>query len=228
MVLRLMNFGPATLLNGDSVYQIAGALAGLTGTKVIAVVTAMSGVTDLLTESTRLGNYSSVYTKLLTIHTSAARRQGRNETARKVLIQDITAMLDSYRWLGKSLANRSPTPTEMNTIALLGEKLCALLIAASLQNRGVLAAALNASELLVVNGQPDTEATRARVKSRVVPLLSQGSIVIVTASLNADMAQAAARPSAVPLTCTTSLADATAPDEIWLWSDSETYTIQQG
>jgi aspartokinase len=228
MVLRLMNLSPAALNNGDSIYQIAGTLAGQAsaGAQIIAVITAMTGVTDLLIDSIRGGNYSSVYTKLLTSHTSAARRQGRDETARKVLIQDITNILDSYRWLGKSLANRSPTPTETDTIALLGEKLCARLLAASLQNRHLSAASFNAGELLVMNGQPDIEATRARVESRLIPLLNQGYIAVVTASTNTDMAQAAAHPQSAPLACTTALAACTSPDEIWLWSDSETYTVQ--
>lgn len=229
MVVRLMNFDPAVLNSGDSLYQIAGTLAEqASNAKVIAVVSAMTGVTDMLLESTRMSNYGNVYTKLLTSHTSAARRQGRDETARKVLIQDITDILDSYRWLGKSLANRTPTPAETDTIALLGEKLCARLLATSLQNRGVQATALNAGELLVTNGQPDLEATRARVQSRLDPLLNQGYVAVVTASTNAEMAQAASQPQTAPLDCTTRLATCTAPDEIWLWHDSETYTIQPG
>ena len=226
MVLRLMNFGPAALTSGDTLYQIAGMLAtqASDGTKVVAVVTAMSGVTEMLLESTRTGNYSNVYTKLLTAHTSAARRQGRDETARKVLIQDITDILDSYRWLGKSLANRTPTTTEMDTIALLGEKLCARLLAASLQNRRIQAAALNASELLVGT---DVQANRARIQSRLDPLLNQGYIGVVTASTNAELAQTAAQPQTMPLDCTSRIATCTAPDEIWLWTDGETYTVQK-
>lgn len=226
MVYHLMNLGPAALTSGDTLYQITGTLAAQAsgGTKIVAVVTAMLGVTEMLLESTRTGNYSNVYTKLLTAHTSAARRQGRDETARKVLIQDITDILDSYRWLGKSLANRTPTAAEMDSIALLGEKLCARLVAASLQNRRIQAAALNASELLVIN---DLEATRARTQSRLSPLLDQGYIVVVTASTNAEMAQATAQAQTTTLDCTTRIAACTAPDEIWLWLDSETYTIQK-
>ncbi len=228
MVLRLMNFSPAALNNGDSIYQITGTLAeqASAGTQIIAVVTAMLGVTDLLMDSIRGGNYSNVYTKLLTSHTSAARRQGRDETARKVLIQDITAMLDSYRWLGKSLANRSPTPGETDTIALLGEKLCARLVAASLQNRGISTVAFNAGEMLVMNGQPDIEATRAKVESRLNPLLSQGYCAVVTASTNVDMAQEAAHQQSGLLPCTSTLSGCMSPDEIWSWVDSETYTVQ--
>jgi aspartokinase len=227
MVLRVMNFSPAAMNNGDSLYQIAGTLAEqvAAGVKIIAVVTAMLGVTDLLFDSIRAGNYSSVYTKLVTSHTSAARRQGRDETARKVLIQDITALMDSYRWLGKSLANRTPTPAETNTIALLGEKLCARLLAASLQNRRIQAAELNASDVLVTNGQIDPEATTARVHSRLTPLLDQGYVAVVTASANAEMAQAAAHPEGGPLAFTAALVACTSPDEIWLWIDSETYTV---
>lgn len=229
MVLRLMNFNPAALNNGDSIYQITGTLAAQAsaGTQIIAVVTAMLGVTDLLMDSIRGGNYSNVSTKLLTAHTSAARRQARDETARKVLIQDMADILDSYRWLGKSLANRSPTPSETDTIALLGEKLCARLVASSLQNRGISTIAFNAGELLVMNDQqPNIEATRAKVESRLNPMLIQGYSVVITASTNVDMAQTAAHPQSGLLPSTTALAACTSPDEIWSWVDSETYTVQ--
>jgi aspartate kinase len=234
MVFRLMNIGPTALDSGDSLYQIAGVLAAqsVTGARLVAVVPAMSGVTDLLLDSIRLGNYSNVYTKLLTSHKNAARRQGKDETARQVLIQDVTDMLDSYTWLGKSLANRGPTPSEQDTILLMGERLSARLLAASLQNRGVQTVALNASELLVrLNGlpTPDPAATRERAQSRLLPLLDQGSVVVVTASLDAESAQAAAhRKHDTPSLCAAALIAAAAPDEVWSWLDGEHYDVRGG
>lgn len=226
-----MNFSPAALESGDSLYQIAGMLAAqsVTGTRIVAVVSAMSGVTDLLLDSIKLGNYSHVYTKLLTAHKNVARRQGKDELSRQVLIQDITDILDSYNWLGKSLANRGPTPTEADSIALLGEKLCARLLAASLQNRGVRAASFNASELIVRNGlpTPDLPATNNRIETRLLPILEQGFVAVVTASLDAETAEQSAHPSpANEMACAKMLAKSTPPDEIWHWSDAENYEVR--
>lgn len=232
MVFRLMNFRPAALDSGDSIYQIAGVLAAqsVTGARIVAVVAAMSGVTDLLMDSIRLGNYSHVYTKLLTSHKNMARRQAKDDTGRQVLIQDMTDILDAYNWLGKSLANRGPTPPESDSIALLGERLAARLLAASLQNRGIHAVAFNAGELIVNTGVPtsDIPATRAKVEARLLPLLAQGNVVVVTASMNMESAQNSARPAPNDtLPTTDTLMTCTTPDEIWLWSDAENYTIRK-
>lgn len=233
MVFRLMNIGPAALDSGDSLYQIAGILAAqsATGARLAAVVPAMSGVIDLLLDSIRLGNYSNVYNKLLTSHKNAARRQGKDETARQVLIQDVTDMLDSYNWLGKSLVNRGPTPSEQDSILLMGERLSARLLAASLQNRGVPTVAFNAGELLVrLNGlpTPDAAATRERVQGRLLPLLDQGYVVVITASLDAESAQMGARRKYDEMSlCAAALLAAAAPDEVWSWLDSEHYDVHR-
>ncbi|MBZ0281886.1 MAG: hypothetical protein K8L97_14190 [Anaerolineae bacterium] len=231
MVFRIMNFGPAALDSGDSLYQISGVLAAqsVTGTRIVAIVSAMLGVTDLLLDSIKLGNYSNVYTKLLTAHKNVARRQGKDELSRQVLIQDITDILDSYNWLGKSLSNRGPTPTEADTIALLGEKLCARLLAASLQNRGVRAVIFNAGELIARDGlpAPDLQATNARVETRLLPSLQQGFVAVVTASLDVETAEHSAHPTpGSELLCANTLAKVATPDEIWLWSDAGNYTVR--
>lgn len=228
MALRLMDIGTAALESGDTIYQIATALTRQAAeTKIIAVVAAMTGVTDMLLDSIRLGNYSSIYTKLLALHTSAARRQGRDETARKFLIQDVTDMLDSYRWLGKSMANRTPTVSESASITFLGEKLCARLLAMSIQNQGVRTVTLNASEVLVLNAQsaPDIPASIQRVQQRLLPLIDQGFLPVITASADPEMAQAAAHAQSAPMACTTALSICTMPDEIWFWTDGENYTV---
>ncbi|MBZ0287142.1 MAG: hypothetical protein K8I30_05965, partial [Anaerolineae bacterium] len=113
--------------------------------------------------------------------TSAARRLARDESARKVLIQDVADFLDSYNWLGKSLANRPPTPAEADTIATLGERLCARLLAANLQGRGIQAITLNASELGVSSSS--AEERHERMRARLNPLLAQGYLPISTTSV---------------------------------------------
>lgn len=180
MTVTIISFSPADLSGGDAIVAVADALAAEQGAgkQIVALVAAMSGVADQLLDSIAQGNYRSVYTKLLAIHTSAARRLARDEAARKVLIQDITDILDSYNWLGKSLANRTPTPAEADNIATLGERLSARLLAANLQGRGIQAATLNAVELMPPGSTPEQQTSR--VQSRLLPLIDQGYIVIVT------------------------------------------------
>ena len=183
MTVTVMIFGPADLSGGDAIVDLADGLAAERqgGKRIVAIVSAMAGVTDLLLDSIKHGNYASVYTKLLASHTSAARRLARDESARKVLIQDVADFLDSYNWLGKSLVNRTPTPAEADNIATLGERLSARLLAANLQGRGIQAMTLNASELVIAGSDAETQATRLR--TRLLPLLDQGYLPISTASV---------------------------------------------
>jgi aspartokinase len=182
MSVTVLSFTPADLAGGDAIVAVADALAAELGVgkQVVALVSAMAGVADQLLDSIRQGNYRSVYTKLLASHTSAARRLARDEVARKVLIQDITDILDSYNWLGRSLVNRAPTPIEADNIATLGERLSARLLSANLQGRGIQAVTLNAVELIPAGSTSDVQT--ARVQSRLLPLLDQGYIVVVAAS----------------------------------------------
>jgi aspartokinase len=183
MTVTVMSFSPADLSGGDAIVQVADVLAGerQASRQVVALVSAMAGVSDQLLDSIRHGNYGSVYTKLLASHTSAARRLARDESARKVLIQDVADFLDSYNWLGKSLVNRTPTPAEADTIATLGERLSARLLAANLQGRGIQAITLNASELGVASNT--VEERTERMRARLTPLLAQGYLPISTMSI---------------------------------------------
>jgi aspartokinase len=183
MTVTVMSFSPADLSGGDAIVQVADVLAGerAASRQVVALVSAMAGVHDQLLDSIRHGNYASVYTKLLASHTSAARRLARDESARKVLIQDVADFLDSYNWLGKSLVNRTPTPAEADNIATLGERLSARLLAANLQGRGIQAMTLNAAEL-VASSNVAEERTQ-RMRARLNPLLEQGYLPISTSSI---------------------------------------------
>jgi aspartate kinase len=191
----------AAIAGGETILQMADVLARQTG-RSVAVVTAIAGVTDLLLESTRLGNYASVYTKLVTLHKNAARRIARDEADRRVLTQDMVDMLDTYSWLGKSLANRGPTQTEADSIAALGGRLAARLTAAALGTRGIRAVALNTSEIVGNN----LEGTQTKVKSRLLPLLEQGYLPVI--------ADSTALYREVAL-----LAAAGESDALWLWRD---------
>jgi aspartate kinase len=191
----------ASIAGGETILQMADVLARQPG-RSVAVVTAIAGVTDLLLESTRLGNYANVYTKLVTLHKNAARRIARDEADRRVLTQDMVDMLDTYSWLGKSLANRGPTRAEGDSIAALGGRLAARLTAAALGTRGIRAVALNTGEIIA----SDLEGTQAKVKSRLLPLLEQGYLPVI-----AD--------STIPYREAALLAAAGESDALWLWRD---------
>jgi aspartokinase len=182
MPVTVLHFIPADLAGGDAILEVADSLVAKrqAGEQIVTLVSAMAGVADMLADSIHQGNYRSVYTKLLAAHTSAARRLARDEAGRKVLIQDMTDILDSYSWLGKSLANRSPTPAESDTILMLGERLSSRLLAANLQSRGIQAVTLSLNEVLP-SGLSGDQRT-AHIQSKLLPLLNAGYVPLIAFS----------------------------------------------
>src|SRR5690606_3587530 len=187
---------------------------------------ALEGVTDLLAESITLGNYSRVYNKLLSAHQSIARKLIRDERDRSLLIQDITDILESYNWLGRSMVNRTPTPTEAATMLGIGERLSARLLAGHFQNRGVRATVLNGSELIITgddaaNSQPDLSATQGRVNARLLPRLDEGYLVIVGGGIGGTPQGKTTRLPDTANLSSAVLAVAAQADGLWLWTDRD-------
>ena len=182
----VMSFGAAAMHDGSTIVQAAEVLIQYQrqGDPVVAAVSALAGTTELLAESIQLSSYARVHNKLLSMHQNAARRLIRDQRDRALLIQDIGDILGTYNWMGRSLQNRPPTPAETATILAIGERLGARLLTSHLQHEGVRASALNASEILItddkyLSAQPDLNATRSRLQTRLRPLLDDGYVVVM-------------------------------------------------
>ncbi|MBZ0298784.1 MAG: hypothetical protein K8J31_03540 [Anaerolineae bacterium] len=180
----VMSFSADAVQDGAALPRAADVLVQhqRAGDSLIAVVSALPGVTNLLHESTQLGNYSRVHNKLLSMHTSIARTLVQESKDRALLIQDVTDILETYNWVGRTMINRSPTSAEAATILAIGERLVARLLAGHLQNRGV--HVVHAGEMIVTDATyqaavADVAATRQRCADKLVPLLEEGYIVII-------------------------------------------------
>lgn len=218
-------FGPSALRDGASILQAAESLIQQqAGDQAIAVVGAPAEASAMLADSVRLSSYPRVYNRLLSLYQSLARTLIREERDRRLLIQDITDMLDAYRWLGRSLANRPPTPAEAAGIAALAERLTARLLTSHLQHRGVQASAVRASELIITNNHfaaatPDLPATRARAAARLVARLADGYLPVIDGgSGGTPEGQPTRLPSPGLAYSGALLAAATNSDALWLWS----------
>ncbi|MDP9172107.1 MAG: aspartate kinase, partial [Acidobacteriota bacterium] len=151
---------------------------------VVAVVSAMSKVTDLLLDTTRhaeAGDQAGVergLEQLETRHREAAHDLGVD--------REIADILGDFRRIVSGiqmLAYRPPRAVD-EAIAV-GERLSALLIAEHLISRGIRAQAVNAAEVIVTdavfnNASPLMEQTTAKARARLHPLLEAGTIPIVT------------------------------------------------
>lgn len=184
MNIITMNFGPEALPDAGAIAQAADMLAQhqRSGNALIVVVSALPGVSEMLQESIDLSSYARAHNKLLSIHTSAARKLVQEARDRALLIQDVTDILETYNWMGRSMVNRSATPPEAAAVLAVGERLSARLLAGHLQNRGV--QVVHAGEMIVTDDEycaatPDEAGTRQRSADKLMPLLAEGYIVIV-------------------------------------------------
>ena len=183
-----MTFGAQAVPDSSALAQVADVLQHYrqAGKPVIAVLSALPGVTALLRESIQLGSYARTHNKLLSIHTSAARKLVRQPQDRSLLIQDITDILETYNWMGRSMINRSPTPPEAATILAIGERLSARLLTGHLQNRGM--AAVHLTDIVITSDAyleavPDVVVVRTRFSEKIQPLLNEGYTVVIGSSL---------------------------------------------
>ncbi|HLV36653.1 MAG TPA: hypothetical protein VKY59_16135 [Spirillospora sp.] len=183
-----MVFGPDALPDGGALLHAADVLVEYqqSGHALIAVIGALPGVTEMLRESVELANYVRVHNKLLSIHTSAARKLIHEPGDRALLIHDVGDILETYSWTGRSMQNRTPTPPEAAAVLAVGERLSARLLAGHLQNRGI--QAVHVADAIVTDDDyltatPDIETIHKRCQEKLLPLLEQGYIVVVGGSL---------------------------------------------
>jgi len=117
------------------------------------------------------------------------------------------------------------TPRGLDAIASLGERLSVRLVAAALRKEGVPAVALDATEFIVtddnfVNASPLMEETEKRVRERLLSILEQDEVPVVTGFIGATkegitttLGRGGSDYSAAIL------AYCLDADEVWIWTD---------
>lgn len=164
---------------------------------VVAVVSAMSGVTNRLIEAAvraeagDLERTGAAFGMLRKSHEAALGELIRGDELRKV----IAARLDQIFSEGERLCKGTAllhelTPRTLDAISSLGERLAAPMVAGALQELGVSSEAIEATELVVTdNGHggadPLMDRTREHCEARLLPLLGQGFAPVVTGFIGA-------------------------------------------
>ncbi len=198
MSLVVMKFG------GTSVGSAAAieALAAITREqravwdRVVVVVSAMSGVTDMLLQGAHTAaagdhaTYPAIAQRLREKHAavlaelSAPQDSAAVRAAVERLIDEFELLCHSVSVLGEA------SPRALDAIASLGERMSARVVATTLRVRGIPAEAVDATELVVTtadfgNAIPLQEQTRARTQARLGPLLEAGVVPVVTGYIGA-------------------------------------------
>ena len=231
----VMKFGGTSVGTGEriaNVAHIAGRVAEQTGGPPVIVVSAMSGVTDSL----RRAATTAASGDKRTFHLVRDELEQRHEQALEDCVTDVEharglraevdGLLNWFETLCQSIYTLGElTPRGRDAVSGLGERLSARLTAAAIRSQGLQAQMVEATEVIVTddsfgNAAPLMEETERKARARLLPLLEQGIIPVMTGFIGATRA-------GVPTTLGRGSSDFSATilgrclpaDEVWIWTD---------
>jgi len=227
-----MKFGGTSVGSAERM-KVACDLIALEAAKrpVLAVVSAMSKITDLLLDTTRhaeAGDQSGVargLDQLENRHRAAARDLVAPEELTRVEAGLDEIVAEFRRIVNGMLMLAYRPPRAVDEAIAVGERLSALLIGEHLRARGIAAEAVNAAGCIVTdavfnNASPLMAATQEKASARLMPLLNGGIIPIVTGF---NGATADGRPTTLGRSgsdfSASILAAALNASELWIWTD---------
>ncbi len=200
--------------------------------RLVVVVSAMSGVTNLLIEgaqSASLGEnqtYQDVVKQLSTKHYQVVDALLNDSKELASVRESIDLFLDKFAAFCNSIHVLGEcTPRALDTISSFGERINARILAAYLRQEGLLSEAVDSTDLIITdekfqNAVPLMDLSCKQVHSVLVPLLEQGQVPVVTGFM-------AATESGVTTTLGRGGSDFSASilgvcleaDEVWIWTD---------
>jgi aspartokinase/homoserine dehydrogenase 1 len=198
---------------------------------VAAVVSAMSKITDLLLDTTRMAeaddrNGIDRNLALLTTRHLEAAKELVPVAERDRVNGEIADLVGEFRRIvnGMQMLGYRPVRAVDEAIAV-GERLSALIVSEHLRSRGLNAEAVNAAQAIVTdavfnNASPLMDATREKAQARLLPILRAGGIPIVTGFNGATVD---GRPTTLGRGgsdfSASILAAALDATELWIWTD---------
>jgi bifunctional aspartokinase / homoserine dehydrogenase 1 len=196
--LQVMKFGGTSVGDASCITRAAKIIVNAAKEfRCVAVVSAMSGVTNRLIEAAnhaRAGNAreaAAILESLCKQHETALGSLVQHEEERQPIRQKLQEVLSEGRRLCEGTALlRELTARTLDAVSSLGERLSAPLVAAAVKGAGAASEAIEASELIVTDAfhggaEPQMEATREKSQKRLCPLLENGIVPIVTGFIGA-------------------------------------------
>jgi aspartate kinase len=230
--LLVMKFGGTSMGSAERI-QVAARICREQKQRrpVIAVVSAMSQVTDLLLNTLRhaeAGDETGIEANLdrlakRHLETCADLLSGERRESAILGIRDLVT--DFRRIAHGMLMLGERPPRSVDEAVAIGERLSALLISEYLEASGVAAESVNGSDLIVTdavfgNATPLMDETRKKAAQILGPLLERGAIPIVTGF---NGATADGRPTTLGRGgsdySASILAAALDASELWIWTD---------
>jgi aspartokinase/homoserine dehydrogenase 1 len=196
--LQVMKFGGTSVGDAACIQRTAKIIADAAlGGACVAVVSAMSGVTNRLIEvanEAETGNAAEA-TKLIdglrAQHETTLQSLTTNESTRSAARERLEEVLaDARRLCDGTALLRELSPRTLDAISSLGERLSAPLVSVAIRELGLLSEAIAATELIVTDAyhggaEPLMALTRTKSQARLRPLLEKGIVPVVTGFIGA-------------------------------------------
>lgn len=193
----VMKFGGTSVGNAERMLaaaRIAADYARRDG--VVVVVSAASGVTDILLQAARKAASRQTFEALQLVlnvqklHADTVEQLGL-ESEKAALHAEVQSLVSEFQNFVQSIAILGEiTPRTLDYVAAIGERLSSRLVAAALRSIGVKSEALEATRFVVTdnnfgNAFPLMDRTQARAKAVIEPLLEAGVVPVVTGFIGA-------------------------------------------
>jgi aspartate kinase len=231
--LLVMKFGGTSMGSAERI-RVAAAICTEQKARrpVLAVVSAMSGVTDLLLGALRhaeaddeAGIESSIQS-LSDRHEKTCRELLREPARCERATAGVRELIaDFHRIAHGMLMLGDRPPKSVDEAIAIGERLSALMIAEFLEASGIPARAINARDVIVTdavfgNATPIMEATRKKAAAMIEPLLAEGVLPVVTgfngATVDGRPTTLGRGGSDFSASILAAVLDAS---ELWIWTD---------
>jgi len=198
--LQVMKFGGTSVGDAACIARAAQIVAETASAgKCVAVVSAMSGVTNKLIDAARAalsGNASAALAmldELAAKHESTLAAAIKNEAERTKVGEKMCQVFSEGRRFCEGTAMlRELSQRTLDTISSLGERLSAPMVSAAVRELGLASESVEATELIVTDNyhggaDPLMKETRAKSQARINPLLEKGVVPIVTGFIGATL-----------------------------------------
>lgn len=195
----VMKFGGTSVGSAERIAQVAEIVRAQADRKhqVVVVLSAMSGVTNLLLGAIKdaangnMGRLLQTRDELLKRHLDVINALVKNQSAREQLITTTTNALDRFEDLCSSIYVLGEiTPRATDAVGSLGERLIVPIAAQAFSDAGMKAEWIAANELILtddnfVAASPLMKETREQSRAKLLPILAKGNVAVTTGFMGA-------------------------------------------
>jgi len=194
-----MKFGGTSVGNPEAIAQVAKIVSAerARGSRVVVVVSAMGGVTDMLLRSVRAAvagdkwEYQLLSNGMRDKHEEVINLLLEPSQERERALQQVDALLNHHEEICQAVNILGEvTPRILDAVVSIGERLSSRVVTAVLSEQGVAAQQFDATSLILTNdnfqdADPLWEGTKQQIQWRLLPALENDKTPVITGFIGA-------------------------------------------